>query len=128
MIRRPPRSTHCISSAASDVYKRQGKGYPVVKRLCKSCGKSYFSGRGVPHVYASNIQQRNNHIQREFDIKPQFNTMKRACKSLTSKNMRISTCEFFRQPGTSYTTIKKTNYSRMKIRQQGYCYGSLNFY
>eukprot|EP00826_Nyctotherus_ovalis_P061172 TRINITY_DN8675_c0_g3_i1.p1 TRINITY_DN8675_c0_g3~~TRINITY_DN8675_c0_g3_i1.p1 ORF type:complete len:109 (-),score=14.41 TRINITY_DN8675_c0_g3_i1:1-306(-) len=23
MIRRPPRSTHCISSAASDVYKRQ---------------------------------------------------------------------------------------------------------
>eukprot|EP00825_Cyclidium_porcatum_P035639 TRINITY_DN37398_c0_g1_i1.p1 TRINITY_DN37398_c0_g1~~TRINITY_DN37398_c0_g1_i1.p1 ORF type:complete len:172 (+),score=31.30 TRINITY_DN37398_c0_g1_i1:44-559(+) len=24
VIRRPPRSTHCISSAASDVYKRQG--------------------------------------------------------------------------------------------------------
>eukprot|EP00825_Cyclidium_porcatum_P017412 TRINITY_DN2013_c0_g1_i1.p2 TRINITY_DN2013_c0_g1~~TRINITY_DN2013_c0_g1_i1.p2 ORF type:complete len:100 (+),score=35.61 TRINITY_DN2013_c0_g1_i1:73-372(+) len=26
MIRRPPRSTHCISSAASDVYKRQIHG------------------------------------------------------------------------------------------------------
>ena len=26
MIRRPPRSTHCISSAASDVYKRQVQG------------------------------------------------------------------------------------------------------
>ena len=26
MIRRPPRSTHCISSAASDVYKRQCRG------------------------------------------------------------------------------------------------------
>eukprot|EP00825_Cyclidium_porcatum_P037261 TRINITY_DN4078_c0_g1_i16.p1 TRINITY_DN4078_c0_g1~~TRINITY_DN4078_c0_g1_i16.p1 ORF type:complete len:201 (+),score=9.95 TRINITY_DN4078_c0_g1_i16:148-750(+) len=26
MIRRPPRSTHCISSAASDVYKRQDHG------------------------------------------------------------------------------------------------------
>eukprot|EP00825_Cyclidium_porcatum_P005547 TRINITY_DN12705_c0_g1_i1.p2 TRINITY_DN12705_c0_g1~~TRINITY_DN12705_c0_g1_i1.p2 ORF type:complete len:112 (-),score=32.44 TRINITY_DN12705_c0_g1_i1:29-364(-) len=26
MIRRPPRSTHCISSAASDVYKRQVSG------------------------------------------------------------------------------------------------------
>eukprot|EP00825_Cyclidium_porcatum_P015088 TRINITY_DN1834_c0_g1_i3.p1 TRINITY_DN1834_c0_g1~~TRINITY_DN1834_c0_g1_i3.p1 ORF type:complete len:219 (+),score=-46.83 TRINITY_DN1834_c0_g1_i3:118-774(+) len=26
MIRRPPRSTHCISSAASDVYKRQTLG------------------------------------------------------------------------------------------------------
>eukprot|EP00825_Cyclidium_porcatum_P023910 TRINITY_DN26489_c0_g1_i1.p2 TRINITY_DN26489_c0_g1~~TRINITY_DN26489_c0_g1_i1.p2 ORF type:complete len:161 (-),score=54.92 TRINITY_DN26489_c0_g1_i1:355-837(-) len=41
MIRRPPRSTHCISSAASDVYKRQvstqstwgkfkGNNYPVL--------------------------------------------------------------------------------------------------
>eukprot|EP00825_Cyclidium_porcatum_P013920 TRINITY_DN1738_c0_g1_i1.p2 TRINITY_DN1738_c0_g1~~TRINITY_DN1738_c0_g1_i1.p2 ORF type:complete len:129 (+),score=19.97 TRINITY_DN1738_c0_g1_i1:2-388(+) len=37
MIRRPPRSTHCISSAASDVYKRQvstqstwvGSGYQM---------------------------------------------------------------------------------------------------
>eukprot|EP00826_Nyctotherus_ovalis_P040760 TRINITY_DN4042_c0_g1_i10.p1 TRINITY_DN4042_c0_g1~~TRINITY_DN4042_c0_g1_i10.p1 ORF type:complete len:167 (+),score=18.30 TRINITY_DN4042_c0_g1_i10:26-502(+) len=27
MIRRPPRSTHCISSAASDVYKRQIQEY-----------------------------------------------------------------------------------------------------
>eukprot|EP00825_Cyclidium_porcatum_P011625 TRINITY_DN15983_c0_g1_i2.p1 TRINITY_DN15983_c0_g1~~TRINITY_DN15983_c0_g1_i2.p1 ORF type:complete len:135 (-),score=32.43 TRINITY_DN15983_c0_g1_i2:63-467(-) len=27
MIRRPPRSTHCISSAASDVYKRQVQYY-----------------------------------------------------------------------------------------------------
>jgi len=27
MIRRPPRSTHCISSAASDVYKRQAELY-----------------------------------------------------------------------------------------------------
>eukprot|EP00825_Cyclidium_porcatum_P036805 TRINITY_DN3958_c0_g2_i8.p1 TRINITY_DN3958_c0_g2~~TRINITY_DN3958_c0_g2_i8.p1 ORF type:complete len:414 (-),score=98.20 TRINITY_DN3958_c0_g2_i8:168-1409(-) len=27
MIRRPPRSTHCISSAASDVYKRQVHGW-----------------------------------------------------------------------------------------------------
>eukprot|EP00826_Nyctotherus_ovalis_P001713 TRINITY_DN10299_c0_g3_i1.p1 TRINITY_DN10299_c0_g3~~TRINITY_DN10299_c0_g3_i1.p1 ORF type:complete len:275 (+),score=28.87 TRINITY_DN10299_c0_g3_i1:24-827(+) len=30
MIRRPPRSTHCISSAASDVYKRQFLG--ILKR------------------------------------------------------------------------------------------------
>ena len=30
MIRRPPRSTHCISSAASDVYKRQMLGGTVV--------------------------------------------------------------------------------------------------
>eukprot|EP00825_Cyclidium_porcatum_P045376 TRINITY_DN6889_c0_g1_i1.p1 TRINITY_DN6889_c0_g1~~TRINITY_DN6889_c0_g1_i1.p1 ORF type:complete len:196 (-),score=45.15 TRINITY_DN6889_c0_g1_i1:182-769(-) len=30
MIRRPPRSTHCISSAASDVYKRQALQAPVI--------------------------------------------------------------------------------------------------
>ena len=29
MIRRPPRSTHCISSAASDVYKRQTVQYAL---------------------------------------------------------------------------------------------------
>ena len=29
MIRRPPRSTHCISSAASDVYKRQTHNHPT---------------------------------------------------------------------------------------------------
>ncbi|WP_460413941.1 hypothetical protein [Staphylococcus aureus] len=28
MIRRPPRSTQGVSSAASDVYKRQGTYYP----------------------------------------------------------------------------------------------------
>eukprot|EP00825_Cyclidium_porcatum_P033992 TRINITY_DN35885_c0_g1_i2.p1 TRINITY_DN35885_c0_g1~~TRINITY_DN35885_c0_g1_i2.p1 ORF type:complete len:171 (+),score=32.89 TRINITY_DN35885_c0_g1_i2:89-601(+) len=37
MIRRPPRSTHCISSAASDVYKRQINaeymGGDVIKKL-----------------------------------------------------------------------------------------------
>jgi len=33
MIRRPPRSTHCISSAASDVYKRQILGPERAKKL-----------------------------------------------------------------------------------------------
>eukprot|EP00969_Alexandrium_andersonii_P315581 13943365-Alexandrium_andersonii.AAC.1 len=42
MIRRPPRSTHCISSAASDVHKRQRCkrlqrcGPLVVVPLCRS--------------------------------------------------------------------------------------------
>ena len=34
MIRRPPRSTHCISSAASDVYKRQT---PDCWKIIKTC-------------------------------------------------------------------------------------------
>eukprot|EP00826_Nyctotherus_ovalis_P004276 TRINITY_DN10910_c0_g1_i10.p1 TRINITY_DN10910_c0_g1~~TRINITY_DN10910_c0_g1_i10.p1 ORF type:complete len:425 (-),score=111.68 TRINITY_DN10910_c0_g1_i10:122-1375(-) len=33
MIRRPPRSTHCISSAASDVYKRQGIKHALIYYL-----------------------------------------------------------------------------------------------
>eukprot|EP00825_Cyclidium_porcatum_P000719 TRINITY_DN10272_c0_g2_i1.p1 TRINITY_DN10272_c0_g2~~TRINITY_DN10272_c0_g2_i1.p1 ORF type:complete len:279 (-),score=66.31 TRINITY_DN10272_c0_g2_i1:75-911(-) len=36
MIRRPPRSTHCISSAASDVYKRQNAeymGYDITEQV-----------------------------------------------------------------------------------------------
>ena len=35
MIRRPPRSTHCISSAASDVYKRQILIAPNVAEVMK---------------------------------------------------------------------------------------------
>eukprot|EP00825_Cyclidium_porcatum_P014928 TRINITY_DN18185_c0_g1_i1.p1 TRINITY_DN18185_c0_g1~~TRINITY_DN18185_c0_g1_i1.p1 ORF type:complete len:118 (-),score=10.60 TRINITY_DN18185_c0_g1_i1:167-520(-) len=34
MIRRPPRSTHCISSAASDVYKRQTL---LLYHICSVC-------------------------------------------------------------------------------------------
>eukprot|EP00826_Nyctotherus_ovalis_P018307 TRINITY_DN15466_c0_g2_i1.p1 TRINITY_DN15466_c0_g2~~TRINITY_DN15466_c0_g2_i1.p1 ORF type:complete len:548 (-),score=120.59 TRINITY_DN15466_c0_g2_i1:278-1900(-) len=37
MIRRPPRSTHCISSAASDVYKRQGVGVCSIRRVQLGC-------------------------------------------------------------------------------------------
>ena len=33
MIRRPPRSTHCISSAASDVYKRQDVLFPQIGEI-----------------------------------------------------------------------------------------------
>ena len=38
MIRRPPRSTHCISSAASDVYKRQ---YEDVARAARQHGRPF---------------------------------------------------------------------------------------
>eukprot|EP00826_Nyctotherus_ovalis_P052653 TRINITY_DN6722_c0_g1_i1.p2 TRINITY_DN6722_c0_g1~~TRINITY_DN6722_c0_g1_i1.p2 ORF type:complete len:111 (+),score=18.79 TRINITY_DN6722_c0_g1_i1:29-334(+) len=43
MIRRPPRSTHCISSAASDVYKRQGISYEM-QTLPEYWHKNYFLG------------------------------------------------------------------------------------
>ena len=40
MIRRPPRSTHCISSAASDVYKRQSIDSPT------KCTKGHYCPAG----------------------------------------------------------------------------------
>eukprot|EP00826_Nyctotherus_ovalis_P030632 TRINITY_DN24455_c0_g1_i2.p1 TRINITY_DN24455_c0_g1~~TRINITY_DN24455_c0_g1_i2.p1 ORF type:complete len:140 (-),score=2.84 TRINITY_DN24455_c0_g1_i2:279-668(-) len=60
MVRRPPRSTHCISSAASDVYKRQIRYlllaespiydlHPSSKKKC-----SINSGRH-PECYCSSL-------------------------------------------------------------------------
>ena len=49
MIRRPPRSTHCISSAASDVYKRQAFDHPdsyyqkeYLPRLERRAARAYW--------------------------------------------------------------------------------------
>eukprot|EP00831_Metopus_contortus_P014966 TRINITY_DN16210_c0_g2_i5.p2 TRINITY_DN16210_c0_g2~~TRINITY_DN16210_c0_g2_i5.p2 ORF type:complete len:131 (+),score=15.10 TRINITY_DN16210_c0_g2_i5:90-482(+) len=39
MIRRPPRSTQGVSSAASDVYKRQLAQYSVVNKRCSEKSK-----------------------------------------------------------------------------------------
>ena len=51
MIRRPPRSTHCISSAASDVYKRQVWKYEIVIPfyiVCLSVGQEYSTHIEMP--------------------------------------------------------------------------------
>ena len=48
MIRRPPRSTHCISSAASDVYKRQGKD--MAEAEAKAWKTIWSAGHGVSSI------------------------------------------------------------------------------
>eukprot|EP00825_Cyclidium_porcatum_P040317 TRINITY_DN5077_c0_g1_i1.p1 TRINITY_DN5077_c0_g1~~TRINITY_DN5077_c0_g1_i1.p1 ORF type:complete len:385 (+),score=81.16 TRINITY_DN5077_c0_g1_i1:132-1286(+) len=45
MIRRPPRSTHCISSAASDVYKRQAQIEQEMGRTQKNKATSFHLGQ-----------------------------------------------------------------------------------
>ena len=71
MIRRPPRSTHCISSAASDVYKRQ----------VKSCWLNHVQISGLrlsparsTYVYGVNIMSSSQKINKLFKwIKINFN-------------------------------------------------------
>eukprot|EP00825_Cyclidium_porcatum_P040545 TRINITY_DN5148_c0_g1_i1.p1 TRINITY_DN5148_c0_g1~~TRINITY_DN5148_c0_g1_i1.p1 ORF type:complete len:112 (-),score=13.59 TRINITY_DN5148_c0_g1_i1:174-509(-) len=53
MIRRPPRSTHCISSAASDVYKRQVYWvYSCCILNCVYCFGMGVMGTGVVSIWA----------------------------------------------------------------------------
>eukprot|EP00826_Nyctotherus_ovalis_P020332 TRINITY_DN16372_c0_g2_i1.p1 TRINITY_DN16372_c0_g2~~TRINITY_DN16372_c0_g2_i1.p1 ORF type:complete len:189 (+),score=45.39 TRINITY_DN16372_c0_g2_i1:22-567(+) len=59
MIRRPPRSTHCISSAASDVYKRQEKDCGEIEvgniKAYKRMRKWVFGGMRGFHIKAKDL-------------------------------------------------------------------------
>ena len=48
MIRRPPRSTLNLSSAASDVYKRQRVGFRVYLRVCQWGSRIFPDENPVP--------------------------------------------------------------------------------
>eukprot|EP00826_Nyctotherus_ovalis_P001518 TRINITY_DN10244_c0_g4_i2.p1 TRINITY_DN10244_c0_g4~~TRINITY_DN10244_c0_g4_i2.p1 ORF type:complete len:419 (+),score=78.83 TRINITY_DN10244_c0_g4_i2:25-1257(+) len=52
MIRRPPRSTHCISSAASDVYKRQNREIVDMKFLEPYAGLISSGSDGFLSVFS----------------------------------------------------------------------------
>eukprot|EP00825_Cyclidium_porcatum_P007462 TRINITY_DN13744_c0_g1_i1.p2 TRINITY_DN13744_c0_g1~~TRINITY_DN13744_c0_g1_i1.p2 ORF type:complete len:113 (-),score=36.50 TRINITY_DN13744_c0_g1_i1:330-668(-) len=56
MIRRPPRSTHCISSAASDVYKRQIKGKTKPAKALANM-----------QIYDTSVEQGHDSIHPAFD-------------------------------------------------------------
>ena len=61
MIRRPPRSTHCISSAASDVYKRQPSS-PSPQTNCDICPN------GAMGIELQNIIDGNTTCEQAYDI------------------------------------------------------------
>eukprot|EP00825_Cyclidium_porcatum_P043269 TRINITY_DN6098_c0_g1_i5.p1 TRINITY_DN6098_c0_g1~~TRINITY_DN6098_c0_g1_i5.p1 ORF type:complete len:401 (+),score=117.11 TRINITY_DN6098_c0_g1_i5:721-1923(+) len=67
MIRRPPRSTHCISSAASDVYKRQDEQYERESEI-KSAGftKEKFGQKVLDLQYF--IELLKKELQKQSDI------------------------------------------------------------
>eukprot|EP00825_Cyclidium_porcatum_P050725 TRINITY_DN9128_c0_g1_i1.p2 TRINITY_DN9128_c0_g1~~TRINITY_DN9128_c0_g1_i1.p2 ORF type:complete len:164 (-),score=34.28 TRINITY_DN9128_c0_g1_i1:1909-2400(-) len=64
MIRRPPRSTHCISSAASDVYKRQVSTQSTWGGfICEQAGKRLNT------ITANSIHEGN---QFEITVQPTY--------------------------------------------------------
>eukprot|EP00825_Cyclidium_porcatum_P047892 TRINITY_DN7871_c0_g1_i2.p3 TRINITY_DN7871_c0_g1~~TRINITY_DN7871_c0_g1_i2.p3 ORF type:complete len:115 (-),score=30.34 TRINITY_DN7871_c0_g1_i2:48-392(-) len=75
MMRRPPRSTHCISSAASDVYKRQGEIHAVLgengagkSTLMKIIYGSVKPDEGSVHFNGQPVQVRNPQEARALGI------------------------------------------------------------
>jgi len=59
MIRRPPRSTHCISSAASDVYKRQASDHLITEMTYDhESGAMHLSRRDVEGLMARHPKTR----------------------------------------------------------------------
>eukprot|EP00825_Cyclidium_porcatum_P039072 TRINITY_DN465_c0_g1_i6.p1 TRINITY_DN465_c0_g1~~TRINITY_DN465_c0_g1_i6.p1 ORF type:complete len:454 (+),score=83.24 TRINITY_DN465_c0_g1_i6:129-1490(+) len=68
MIRRPPRSTHCISSAASDVYKRQVyiSQQPQQSSLTQQQQQSMRLSQQQAQI-AQSIQEAKKFLQSNFD-------------------------------------------------------------
>eukprot|EP00826_Nyctotherus_ovalis_P052257 TRINITY_DN6602_c0_g1_i13.p4 TRINITY_DN6602_c0_g1~~TRINITY_DN6602_c0_g1_i13.p4 ORF type:complete len:139 (-),score=52.73 TRINITY_DN6602_c0_g1_i13:1542-1937(-) len=66
MIRRPPRSTHCISSAASDVYKRQDVRIGV-------CGMHIILKEMVKQLTDNCSQCRSRHQRRRNSSRKKLN-------------------------------------------------------
>eukprot|EP00825_Cyclidium_porcatum_P001578 TRINITY_DN10725_c0_g1_i3.p1 TRINITY_DN10725_c0_g1~~TRINITY_DN10725_c0_g1_i3.p1 ORF type:complete len:500 (+),score=104.17 TRINITY_DN10725_c0_g1_i3:137-1636(+) len=66
MIRRPPRSTHCISSAASDVYKRQQQQQQAQHQQQQQ--QQSAEAQPQQKVQASNDQRDKNFIIKNGDL------------------------------------------------------------
>eukprot|EP00825_Cyclidium_porcatum_P027542 TRINITY_DN2965_c0_g1_i2.p2 TRINITY_DN2965_c0_g1~~TRINITY_DN2965_c0_g1_i2.p2 ORF type:complete len:152 (-),score=35.30 TRINITY_DN2965_c0_g1_i2:65-520(-) len=68
MIRRPPRSTHCISSAASDVYKRQEYVCHILQlykiQTCRNIDIYMFAS----HIFFVPYTQKNFFKNKEFYV------------------------------------------------------------
>eukprot|EP00825_Cyclidium_porcatum_P042644 TRINITY_DN5880_c0_g1_i1.p2 TRINITY_DN5880_c0_g1~~TRINITY_DN5880_c0_g1_i1.p2 ORF type:complete len:179 (+),score=38.99 TRINITY_DN5880_c0_g1_i1:109-645(+) len=111
MIRRPPRSTHCISSAASDVYKRQTQRE---QRLQKE---------------RDEINQRPDH---NCTFRPQISRPKQAAVSENQKHGNLQNCEqiteyekkgveqFFQRIYKSYNQKQYINQQYMKCNGQAW--------
>ena len=65
MIRRPPRSTHCISSAASDVYKRQYQVREAFETYCRRGVKDGMAQSRRRMVWAERREEKRRNTEHE---------------------------------------------------------------
>eukprot|EP00826_Nyctotherus_ovalis_P057941 TRINITY_DN7939_c0_g1_i15.p2 TRINITY_DN7939_c0_g1~~TRINITY_DN7939_c0_g1_i15.p2 ORF type:complete len:167 (+),score=32.43 TRINITY_DN7939_c0_g1_i15:24-503(+) len=100
MIRRPPRSTHCISSAASDVYKRQ----VLIDLPGKDEPKLMHSGRlqTTPNPLAKTKGDSNKNLinqledkrrkrKEELKVVSDMSAQQNACSEITSDRQKDTT-------------------------------------
>eukprot|EP00825_Cyclidium_porcatum_P011407 TRINITY_DN15855_c0_g1_i2.p1 TRINITY_DN15855_c0_g1~~TRINITY_DN15855_c0_g1_i2.p1 ORF type:complete len:103 (-),score=21.27 TRINITY_DN15855_c0_g1_i2:12-320(-) len=87
MIRRPPRSTHCISSAASDVYKRQYQ---------RRVHEPHLSQAGPP-AELKHINKRRKRNQQGLTQQRRVNRQKLKMKILGSNTLKLQSREVFRR-------------------------------
>eukprot|EP00825_Cyclidium_porcatum_P050631 TRINITY_DN9095_c0_g1_i3.p1 TRINITY_DN9095_c0_g1~~TRINITY_DN9095_c0_g1_i3.p1 ORF type:complete len:100 (+),score=26.94 TRINITY_DN9095_c0_g1_i3:133-432(+) len=93
MIRRPPRSTHCISSAASDVYKRQ-----QVKQ-----SQQYNSILSLPSIKGqqqsqSNLQNKQKSKQSLIINRPSSVKLKQKRLELHKSQVNLQACLLYTSP------------------------------
>ena len=82
MIRRPPRSTHCISSAASDVYKRQAK-FICESALCLVKSDGYLENTNKGGVLTTATGLGDHLIKRLKNAEILFEGPEKIAKTIT---------------------------------------------
>ena len=107
MIRRPPRSTHCISSAASDVYKRQvydnvafttpGKAKKYIL-MTINFGQSTLQNQGAAQDYYAGTIQCNVYVPKSAGTAVLSAISESVIDGLTSVNASGYTDTFSSKP------------------------------
>eukprot|EP00825_Cyclidium_porcatum_P021882 TRINITY_DN2425_c0_g1_i1.p1 TRINITY_DN2425_c0_g1~~TRINITY_DN2425_c0_g1_i1.p1 ORF type:complete len:255 (-),score=60.95 TRINITY_DN2425_c0_g1_i1:302-1066(-) len=105
MIRRPPRSTHCISSAASDVYKRQ------YQRRVHGGLQSMIQDQQQYLPYQSNSKYRS-------EIQPDFAQQQNLSKQSANQNNSTMTFAQLQSKNEPSQKLSEAKQPEEKVEQQ----------
>eukprot|EP00826_Nyctotherus_ovalis_P018362 TRINITY_DN15498_c0_g1_i1.p1 TRINITY_DN15498_c0_g1~~TRINITY_DN15498_c0_g1_i1.p1 ORF type:complete len:231 (-),score=49.94 TRINITY_DN15498_c0_g1_i1:20-691(-) len=121
MIRRPPRSTHCISSAASDVYKRQYlkstlrviEGNPKISIVIRMKSHAQTLQQSKPIVRLPTIKRKLLHLRESRDQHNVQNIPASSFSLLPQKRLQKWSRSFNLINEASKTPSGKRNHSRI---------------